>query len=61
MSVSEFLNMGGFGLFVWSALGITLAFLLAEVIYLKQKRKAVIKRLQHLVAMNKRNEHENQA
>ncbi len=61
MSVSEFFNMGGFALFVWSALGITLAFLLAEVIYLKQKRKSVIKRLQHIVAMNKRDDHENQA
>jgi heme exporter protein D len=61
MSISEFFNMGGFALYVWSALGITLAFLLTEVIYLKQKRKAVIKRLQHIVTMNKRNKHENQA
>jgi heme exporter protein D len=61
MSMSEFFSMGGFALFVWSALGITLLFLLAEVIYLKQKRKTVIKRLQHIVAMNKRNDHENQA
>ena len=60
MSISEFFSMGGFGLYVWSAFGITLLFLVSEVIYLKQKRKTIILRLQRMIQTNAGDQNESQ-
>lgn len=46
MSISEFFSMGGFGLFVWSSMGITFLFFFIEVIYLKRKYHGILQRLQ---------------
>ncbi len=37
-TIAEFLNMGGYGLYVWGSLGMCAAALLAEVIVLKARR-----------------------
>ncbi len=37
-TIAEFLNMGGYGLYVWGSLGMCAAALLAEVIVLRARR-----------------------
>ena len=41
----EFFSMGGFGLFIWSAMGIALALMILEVVSLKVKRRTLIKQI----------------
>ena len=42
-SFSEFLAMGGYGLYVWGSLGMCAAVVLAEVLMLKTRRMALLR------------------
>jgi len=55
--MSEFLSMGGFGLFIWSAMGVALALMTLEVLSLVIKRRTLIthiKRNKRLEARQKK-------
>lgn len=41
MSIPEFFNMGGFGVYVWSAYGLTLTVLLGQVSWMSYKRRQI--------------------
>ena len=43
--MSEFFSMGGYGVFIWSAMGIALTLMILEPISLVLKRRAVIKQI----------------
>ena len=61
MSISEFFSAGGFGLYVWSSYGIALAFIVAEIIYLKRKHHATKQQLQKFIQLNTTKDDESQA
>lgn len=55
--MNEFFSMGGFGVFIWSAMGIALTLMILEPISLVIKRRSVIKqikRTQRLAARRSR-------
>lgn len=57
--MSEFFSMGGFGVFIWSAMGIALTLMVLEPISLIMKRRSVIKqikRTQRLATRQSRDE-----
>lgn len=41
----EFFSMGGFGVFIWSAMGIALVLMILEPLSLVFKRRSVIKQI----------------
>jgi len=43
--MSEFFSMGGFGVFIWSAMGVALVLMVLEVFSLKLKRRTLIKQI----------------
>ena len=45
-SFSEFLNMGGYGLFVWGSLGACAVVCIAEPLLLNLKRRALLREAQ---------------
>jgi len=47
-SWSEFWHMGGYALYVWGAYGVAAAVLLAELLQLAARRRAVIRRLKQM-------------
>ena len=59
-SWQNFVAMGGNGLYVWGAYGVTLAALVAEIVTLVMRRRGVIKRLAKYYAARRRN-HESEA
>lgn len=46
MNISEFLAMGGYGFYIWSAWGITLAFLLLLAWTPYQQHKQLLRQIQ---------------
>jgi heme exporter protein D len=40
-SLDNFLAMGGYGLYVWGSYGVTFALLLAELVLLARRRRAL--------------------
>ena len=44
-SVSEFLHMGGYGLYVWGSYTVTLALLLIEAVLLRSGERSTVVRL----------------
>jgi len=50
----EFFSMGGFGVFIWSAMGIALALMIIEVLTLIFKRRALIKQIKRNNRLNAR-------
>lgn len=61
--MSEFFSMGGFGVFIWSAMGVALFLMLLEPISLMIKRRSIIKqiqRTQRLATRENRNSNETQ-
>ena len=55
--MSEYFSMGGFGVFIWSAMGIALILMILEPVSLVIKRRSVIKQIkqtQRLAARNSR-------
>lgn len=43
--MSEFFSMGGFGIFIWSAMGIALILMVLEVLSLNLKRRTLIRQI----------------
>ena len=43
--MSEFFSMGGFGIFIWSAMGVALTLMVLEPVSLVMKRRSVIKQI----------------
>lgn len=41
--MAEFFHMGGFGAFIWSAMGVALTLMLIEPLSLRLQRKSVLK------------------
>lgn len=50
-SLSEFLAMGGYGLYVWGSYLVTVACIAAEVLLLRARRRTLVERLS-LTAMS---------
>ena len=56
--MNEFFSMGGFGVFIWSAMGVALTLMILEPISLVIKRRSIIKqikRTQRLATRSSRN------
>lgn len=45
MSVSEFLSMKGYGLYVWGSYGVAFAIFLLEIVLVRRKRQATLEQL----------------
>jgi heme exporter protein D len=56
MNWSEFFSMGGYAFYVWGSYAIALLALGGEVIFLRQRRKALKARFGDLVPSEKGNE-----
>jgi heme exporter protein D len=54
-SWSEFVAMGGYGLYVWGSYGVTLVVLAVEIVELVMRRRGVIERLAKFYAARRRN------
>jgi heme exporter protein D len=52
MSVAEFFSMGGYGAFVWSSFGITLALIVGEIIAVRQQHRTILQRLGRMMRLN---------
>jgi heme exporter protein D len=52
--MSEFLSQGGYAFYVWSAYGLTLVLLVAEVVQLRRRRRTIFARLGRLMRMRVR-------
>lgn len=50
---AEFFAMGGYALYVWGSLSVTLVATLAECLFLRQRRKAALLRIQRSSNSNK--------
>lgn len=51
MSVSEFFEMGGYGLYVWGSFGATALLMVIEPILLRQRRRVALDRVSRIVRM----------
>lgn len=45
MNGSEFFAMGGYGFYVWGSYGVTLLFMVVEVILLMRRKRTLLQRL----------------
>jgi heme exporter protein D len=52
MSITEFLHMGGFGLYIWGSVGATFALMAIEIIVVKKQHGTILKRLTRMLRMN---------
>ena len=50
--VMEFLNMGGYALYVWGSFGATALLMIIEPFLVKRHRKNVLKRVSRLARLN---------
>ncbi|QLQ23821.1 MAG: heme exporter protein CcmD [Dechloromonas sp.] len=55
ISFSEFLAMGGYGLYVWGSFGVTALIMAVEPIMVARNRKATIARLRRQLRAESRN------
>jgi len=51
-SITEFFEMGGYALYVWSSFGVTAVAMVAEPILLRNRRRELMKRLARIARMN---------
>ena len=49
--VMDFLEMGGYALYVWGSFGVTAVLMVAEPLMLRSRRKAVLKRVARVARM----------
>ena len=56
--MSEFFSMGGFGVFIWSAMGIALALMILEPVSLIIKKRSVIKQIKRAKRLDARRNRE---
>ncbi|MFZ1539421.1 MAG: heme exporter protein CcmD [Chromatiaceae bacterium] len=52
--MSDFLAQGGYGAYVWSAYGLTLILMVAEVLQLRHQRRTIFARLSRMVRLRTR-------
>lgn len=50
-AVAEFLDMGGYALYVWGSFGVSALLMIAEPLLLRSRRKAVLKRVARVARM----------
>lgn len=50
-SFSEFLQMGGYGLYVWASFGATALLMVAEPLILRNRRQTILQRLVRIARM----------
>ena len=55
-SLSEFLHMGGYGLYVWGSFGVTALLIVGELWMLKAHRKEALKQARRAVEFGKMKE-----
>jgi heme exporter protein D len=60
-SFSDFLAMGGYGLYVWGSFGVTVLIMAVEPIMVARNRKTTITRLQRQMRAETRAENRNTA
>ncbi|MBP5997754.1 MAG: heme exporter protein CcmD [Azonexus sp.] len=60
-SFSDFLAMGGYGLYVWGSFGVTVLIMAVEPILVVRNRKATIARLKRQLRADARAENRNTA
>jgi heme exporter protein D len=60
-SLEGFLAMGGYGLYVWGSYAVTLLLLAVEVLWLRGRRRTIVKRLGLIRHLSARNAHETKA
>jgi heme exporter protein D len=46
-SISEFLDMGGYALYVWGSFGISALAVLAEIWQVRSRRREILRNLSH--------------
>jgi heme exporter protein D len=46
-SISEFLEMGGYALYVWSSFGISALVVIAEIWQVRARRRDILRNLSH--------------
>jgi len=44
-SFADFINMGGYAFYVWSSYGVTVLFIVVEILLVMRKKKSLIKRI----------------
>ncbi len=52
MSAAEFFHMGGYAFYVWGSFGATALLMIIEPVLLKNRRRAILKRIARLARMN---------
>jgi heme exporter protein D len=60
-SLEAFLAMGGYGLYVWGSYIVTAVLLVAEVLWLRSRRRTIARRIGLMRQSSARNAHETQA
>jgi heme exporter protein D len=51
-SVAEFLDMGGYALYVWGSFGVTALLMVIEPFVVRGRRRSVLQRISRIVRMN---------
>ena len=54
MSLGEFWNMGGYGLYVWGAYGVAVVLVAGEVIQLRRRKRALDEQLRETAKIEER-------
>lgn len=52
--MSEFFHMGGFGAYIWSAMGVALLIMILEPMFLIMQRKSILKNIRRARRLEKR-------
>jgi heme exporter protein D len=60
MSLTEFFNMGGYALYVWSSFGVTALLMIAEPLLLRNRCRDVRRRVARLIRIRDEENHESQ-
>lgn len=58
--MNDFFTMGGFGLYVWGAMGVVLVYILVEPLVLIMQRKAIIRSIRRSQRLQQRQERKQQ-
>jgi len=54
MSVAEFFDMGGYGLYVWGSFGVSALLMVLEPILLRSRRRSALQRISRMIRLNSR-------
>ncbi|HBT31664.1 MAG: heme exporter protein CcmD [Pusillimonas sp.] len=59
-SAADFFAMGGYGLYVWGSVGVTVAALILELFVLGQRRKSALSRIKRASTTERNDDNEKQ-